>query len=73
MLASTDGDLYLVWLEATVAKLSGKFGLQEEQISQLELASGDSKLPDGEYMLEYFFGKQFHRPVWIRLGTLITQ
>jgi hypothetical protein len=73
MLTSTEGDLYLVRLDATVAGFLGNLGVEEEQISKLALANGNSKLPDGEYVLEYFFGKSFHRRVWINLGILATQ
>jgi hypothetical protein len=73
MLASTNGDLYLVWLDVTVSELSGTVGIEEAEISNLALSGGNCKLPDGGYTLEYFFGKSFRRPVAIRSDTLVSQ
>ena len=73
MLASTNGDLYLVWLDATVSEISGTFGIAEAEISNLALSAGNCKLPDGGYTLEYFFCESVRQPVWIKSGTLVTQ
>ena len=57
MMTNSGGDLYHVWLEAAVAELPGPYEVEEAQIARLDLATGVSNLPDGDYILEYFYSE----------------
>jgi hypothetical protein len=72
-LSSTGGDSHQVWLEATVAELHGSLGAEDSAISRVALAPDNPGIPDGEYVLEYFYGKPFHEHVRIKLGRLVAR
>ncbi len=67
-LSTRSGDVYPVSLNLTVAELHGETGTEDETVSRVELASG---VPDGEYMLDYFYRKPFRSAVRVRFGALV--
>jgi len=67
-LSNRSGDVYPVWLNLTVAALHGETGIEDEMVSRVELASD---VPDGEYMLDYFYRKPFHGLMRVRFGALV--
>jgi hypothetical protein len=71
MMINSGGDLYHVWLEAAIAELPGPYEVKGAQIARLDLATGVSNLPDGDYILEYFYRKPFHGNARIKSGRLV--
>jgi hypothetical protein len=72
MMTNSGGDLYHVWLEAAVAELPGPYEVEDAQIARVDLATGASKLPDGDYILEYFYRKPFYGYARVKSGRLLT-
>ena len=71
MMTSSGGDLYHVWLKAGVAELPGPYEVEDAQIARLDLATGVSNLPDGDYILEYFYRKPFFGNARVKSGRLV--
>jgi len=71
MMTNSGGDLYHVWLEAAVAELPGPYEVEDAQIARVDLATGASKLPDGDYILEYFYRKPFYGYARVKSGRLV--
>jgi hypothetical protein len=71
MMTNSGGDLYHVWLEAAVAELPGSYEVKDAQIARLDLATGVSKFPDGDYILEYFYKKPFYGNARVKSGRLV--
>jgi hypothetical protein len=69
MLTSTSGDIHAVDLHVTIQSLAGADGIESETVSKIELLSRD--VPDGDYVLEYFYLKPTHRYVQVKHGELI--
>jgi hypothetical protein len=71
MMTSSGGDLYHVRLKAAVVELPEPYEVEDAQIARLDLATGVSNLPDGDYILEYFYRKPFNGNVRIKSGRLM--
>ena len=71
IMTNPGGDLYHVWLQAAVAELPGPYEVKDAQIARLDLATGVSNLPDGDYILEYFYRKPFNGNARIKSGRLV--
>ena len=71
MMTSLEGDLYHVWLDATLAELPRTYGVEDAQVVSLDLASGSLCPPDGEYILEYLLEKPFRGSVRVKSGRLV--
>jgi hypothetical protein len=70
-MTSFGGDVHHVWLDVTLAQLPRTYGVDDAQIVDLGLASGTLCPPDGEYILEYFLKKPFHKNVLVKSGRLM--
>jgi len=57
-----------IWLNVTTAALYGQRGIEDEAIARVELAS--DRVPDGEYVLDYFCFQPHHKSVRVRYGVL---
>jgi hypothetical protein len=68
-MSNTAGDSFLVSLDAAVTELRGTSGVEDASISSLALAADNPRIPDGEYVMEYFFGKPLHEQVRVKLGV----
>jgi hypothetical protein len=71
LMTKPGGDLYPVWLQATVAELPEPYEVKDAQIARVDLATGGSNLPDGDYILEYFYRKPFNGNARIKSGRLL--
>jgi hypothetical protein len=67
-LSTTTGDVLPVALIATVVELRGQAGIEDEMVSRVRLAS---RVPDGSYVLDYFYLKPFRGSVRVKYGTLV--
>jgi hypothetical protein len=67
-LTATDGAAWHVDLKVTTVLLLGEHGFEEEKIGKVELDSRG--VPDGEYMLEYFFSDYHREQVRLTKGVL---
>jgi hypothetical protein len=72
-ISGTSGDTYSVGFDATVTEHAGSSGVEDATISGIALASDNPRIPDGEYVLEYFYGKPLHEHVRVKLGVLMAR
>lgn len=70
-LSRKDGSIIRVRLRLTTQSLMGQHGVDDKMVSETELAS--SRVPDGEYILEYFYLKPHREAVTVHLGQLISR
>ena len=68
-MTGTGGDVYSVSLRATIAELHGSMGIEDQEIARIELID---QIPDGNYILEYFYLKPFHGQVRVVNGSLLS-
>jgi hypothetical protein len=66
-LTTKSGDVLKVKLTLTVIERRGTTGVEDEEVSRVELASD---VQDGDYILEYFYRKPFRESVRVKLGVL---
>jgi hypothetical protein len=67
-LSSASGDICAVNLHLTVQSFAVN-GIESETVSKIELLSRD--VPDGDYVLEYFYLKSIRCDVQVKHGELI--
>jgi hypothetical protein len=67
-LSTPGGDVFPVTLTLTVAELHGVMGIKSVEVARVELAS---RVPDGTYMLDYFYMEPFHGPVDVKHGAIV--
>lgn len=60
--------MFPVILTLTIAELPGAMGVESEEVARVELAS---RVPDGTYMLDYFYIRPVHRTVVVKLGSFV--
>jgi hypothetical protein len=61
--------VFPVILTVTVAELPGAMGIESEEGARVELAS---RVPDGTYMLDYFYMNPVHRTVAVKHGAFVS-
>lgn len=67
-LTTSGGDVCPVILNLTVAELRRGAGIESEAVARVELAS---RVPDGTYMLDYFYMEPIHRQVRVQNGVFV--
>jgi len=67
-LTNPSGDAYPVRLEITVAVLQGSYGIEDEHVAEVRLLS---RVPDGEYYLDYFYEKPVSRRLRVKHNSLL--
>lgn len=70
MLTTQGGDVLRVRLAATVAEVLGSTAVEAEEISRLELLTD---VPDGEYVLDYFYARPRRDRVCVRFGRFLNR
>jgi hypothetical protein len=71
-LSSIAGEIFAVSLRLTTKSLFGESGFAVDEVVS-EVALITSRVPDGEYVLEYFYSRPVREHVRVKYGVLLSR